>query len=130
MAGDKQVICAKREAEYFFGRDWTGRNSLIRLDKFDFWRKPMERVSGLRGMPSHLAGRIACSRLVITGDFILRIFSHERAQFALGNRGRSVAKRGVDNFPFQAQFAIPRVALAAFASQLVDIERFGKALRD
>jgi hypothetical protein len=39
MAGDKQVICAKREAEYFFGEGWTDRNSLIRLEKFDFARK-------------------------------------------------------------------------------------------
>jgi hypothetical protein len=38
MAGDKQVICEKSEAENFFARDWTGRNSLIRLEKLDFTR--------------------------------------------------------------------------------------------
>jgi len=44
MAGDKQVICAKREAEYFFGEDWTDRNSLIRLEKFDFTCKSVKRI--------------------------------------------------------------------------------------
>jgi hypothetical protein len=34
-----KVIWVKQEAEYFFERDWTGRNSLIRLDKFDFARR-------------------------------------------------------------------------------------------
>src|SRR5512140_1533067 len=43
MAGDKQAICAKRETEYFFHRDWTGQISLIRLDKFDFTRKSVRR---------------------------------------------------------------------------------------
>jgi hypothetical protein len=33
-----KVICGKPEAENFFAQDWTGRNSLIRLDKFDFAR--------------------------------------------------------------------------------------------
>ena len=60
MAGDKQVICAKRETEYFFDRDWTDRNSLIRLAKFDFTRKSDKRVAApipvLRSVPSQLAG--------------------------------------------------------------------------
>jgi hypothetical protein len=34
-----KVIWAKREAKYFFGRDWTGSISLIGFDKFAFWRK-------------------------------------------------------------------------------------------
>jgi len=33
------VICGNREAKYFWQRDWTDRNSLIRLEKFDFARK-------------------------------------------------------------------------------------------
>jgi hypothetical protein len=52
MAGDKQVICAKHEAEYFFDEDWTGQISLIGLGNFDFARKffavRMER-SAVRG---------------------------------------------------------------------------------
>ena len=32
------LIWAKREAEYFCAKDWTGQISLIRLDKFDFTR--------------------------------------------------------------------------------------------
>jgi hypothetical protein len=33
----------KPEEEYFFEGDWTDRNSLIRLDKFDFARKSVRR---------------------------------------------------------------------------------------
>jgi hypothetical protein len=34
-----KVICDFGKPEYFFRRDWTGRNSLIRLRKLDFTRK-------------------------------------------------------------------------------------------
>ncbi len=37
--GHIKVICGFGKPEYFFGRDWTGRNSLIRLEKLDFTRK-------------------------------------------------------------------------------------------
>ena len=36
---DMKVICAFGKPEYFFRRDWTGRNSLNGLEKFDFTRK-------------------------------------------------------------------------------------------
>jgi hypothetical protein len=32
------VIWGKREGKYFYGQDWTGRNRLIGLEKFVFWR--------------------------------------------------------------------------------------------
>src|ERR1700730_10434530 len=34
--GDIKLICCFGKPEYFFERDWTGRNSLIRLRKLDF----------------------------------------------------------------------------------------------
>ena len=34
-----RVICGFGKSEYFFEGDWTGRNSLIRLEKLDFRRK-------------------------------------------------------------------------------------------
>jgi len=34
-----QLIWVKREAKYFFGKDWTVDSALIGLAKFDFWRK-------------------------------------------------------------------------------------------
>ena len=37
--GTRKVICGFGKPEYFFARDWTGRNSLIRLEKLDFRRK-------------------------------------------------------------------------------------------
>jgi len=46
---DIQLICDFGKPEYFFGRDWTGRNSLIRLEKLDFTRKSVQadfRLSG------------------------------------------------------------------------------------
>ena len=43
MAGDMEVICAKREGKYFFGKDWTGSISLIRFGKLDFRRRPRKR---------------------------------------------------------------------------------------
>jgi len=39
-----KLICAKREAENFLQRDWTGRNSLIRFRKFVFARKSVEQA--------------------------------------------------------------------------------------
>jgi hypothetical protein len=38
------VIWVNREAEYFLQRDWTGRNSLIRLEKLDFTGKSAGRT--------------------------------------------------------------------------------------
>jgi hypothetical protein len=38
MAGIMEVIWVGRERIYFFDGDWTGRNSLIRLDKFVYAR--------------------------------------------------------------------------------------------
>src|SRR5258708_39228832 len=40
--GGYKVICDFGKPEYFFKRDWTGRNSLIRLEKLDFTRKSAE----------------------------------------------------------------------------------------
>ena len=51
IAGNMEVICGKREAKYFFGKDWTGSISLIRFDKFAVRRKgstPSARRSSLR----------------------------------------------------------------------------------
>jgi hypothetical protein len=42
MAGDMDVICAKREGKYFFGKDWTGSISLIRFGKLVFRRKAVK----------------------------------------------------------------------------------------
>jgi hypothetical protein len=50
-SGNMEVICGKREAKYFFGKDWTGSISLIRFDKFAVRRKgstPSARRSSLR----------------------------------------------------------------------------------
>jgi hypothetical protein len=44
--GDMKVICGFGKPEYFFKRDWTGRNSLIRLEKLDFTRKSARRAGG------------------------------------------------------------------------------------
>jgi hypothetical protein len=41
--GDMQVIWVFGKPEYFFRWDWTGRNSLIRLEKLDFTRKSVGR---------------------------------------------------------------------------------------
>ena len=38
-AGVMKVICEELEGENFSRRDWTGRNSLNGLDKFDFARR-------------------------------------------------------------------------------------------
>jgi hypothetical protein len=48
-AGEMKVIWVKCEAEYFFRRDWTGRNSLIRLEKLDFTRKFVGRALDATG---------------------------------------------------------------------------------
>jgi len=37
--GGYKVICYFGKPEYFFGWDWTGRNSLIPFRKLDFTRK-------------------------------------------------------------------------------------------
>ena len=37
--GGYKAICDFGKPEYFFRRDWTDRNSLIRLEKLDFTRK-------------------------------------------------------------------------------------------
>jgi hypothetical protein len=41
-----KVICGFGKPEYFFKQDWTGRNSLIRLEKLDFARKSAARAGG------------------------------------------------------------------------------------
>jgi hypothetical protein len=38
MAGVVGVIWVSREAEYFYGRDWTGQISLKMLEKIAHWR--------------------------------------------------------------------------------------------
>src|ERR1700730_8385018 len=43
--GGYKLICGFGKSEYFFGRDWTGRNSLIRFRKLDFTRKSRARVN-------------------------------------------------------------------------------------
>jgi hypothetical protein len=53
--GDK-VICDFGKPEYFFGWDWTGRNSLIRLRKLDFTRKSAGRAGGQQLGSSQPAG--------------------------------------------------------------------------
>jgi hypothetical protein len=40
MAIIMDLIWVKREAEYFCARDWTVQITLIRLNKFDFTRRP------------------------------------------------------------------------------------------
>jgi hypothetical protein len=54
-----KVICGFGKPEYFFERDWTGRNSLIRLGKLDFTRK-----SAGRGQLDEASGlaRRSCAR--------------------------------------------------------------------
>jgi hypothetical protein len=47
-AADMKVICKNRETKNFFAEGWTDRNSLIRLDKFDFTRKSLEWVDDAR----------------------------------------------------------------------------------
>jgi hypothetical protein len=49
-----KVIWDFGKPEYFFKRDWTGRNSLIRLGKLDFTRKSAE-----RGRPAALDHALA-----------------------------------------------------------------------
>jgi hypothetical protein len=39
-----KAICGFGKPEYFFHRDWTGRNSLIRFRKLDFTREPVEQA--------------------------------------------------------------------------------------
>jgi hypothetical protein len=40
-----KVICGFGKPEYFFKRDWTGRNSLIPFRKLDFTRNSEERAT-------------------------------------------------------------------------------------
>jgi hypothetical protein len=44
MAEIMEVIWGKREGIYFAKGDWTGRNSLIRFDKFVFARTSVKRL--------------------------------------------------------------------------------------
>ena len=55
-----KVICGFGKAEYFFGKDWTGRNSLIRLEKLDFTRK----LAGVPAPPgaADVSGVVVLSR--------------------------------------------------------------------
>jgi hypothetical protein len=34
--GKMEVIWGQREAKYFFGKDWTVKSALIKLEKFHF----------------------------------------------------------------------------------------------
>jgi hypothetical protein len=49
-----KVICAFGKPEYFFRRDWTGRNSLNGLEKFDFTRKLSFRDAPLGAGPESI----------------------------------------------------------------------------
>ena len=51
--GGYKVICGFGKTEYFFGRDWTDRNSLIRLEKLDFTRKCKRRAGDRRSDQPH-----------------------------------------------------------------------------
>ena len=51
-----KVIYDFGKPEYFFKRDWTGRNSLIRLEKLDFARKSAGRAGEARS-PNHATER-------------------------------------------------------------------------
>jgi hypothetical protein len=44
MAEIMEVIWGQREGIYFCEGDWTGRNSLIRLDKFAYARTSIMRL--------------------------------------------------------------------------------------
>jgi hypothetical protein len=46
------LIWAKREAKYFFERDWTGSISLIGFDKSAVWRNSNCHFRGERSGPS------------------------------------------------------------------------------
>jgi hypothetical protein len=55
-AGNMKVIWVNREAEYFSRRDWTGRNSLIRLEKLGFTRKSAD--GAMVRSPGHFASSV------------------------------------------------------------------------
>jgi hypothetical protein len=40
------LIWAKREAKYFFARDWTVDSALIGFEKLDFWRNASSVIPG------------------------------------------------------------------------------------
>jgi hypothetical protein len=50
------LIWAKREAKYFCGKDWTGRNSLIGFDNFAFRRRGPTWISVLIFSPPSFRG--------------------------------------------------------------------------
>ena len=64
-----KVICGFGKPEYFFKRDWTGRNSLIRLGKLDFTRKSAGREGDLRPGSSQRVGAraetIECTEVTV-----------------------------------------------------------------
>ena len=60
---------------------------------------------------------------VMESDPVLRVFCEKRGEFLFGGRQRPVAKRGIDDLPFAAQFDILRSIIPAFASQFVDFQR-------
>src|SRR5258708_997653 len=55
-----RLICDFGKSEYFFERDWTGRNSLSRFGKLDFARKSV----GARGrdLPPRASQRVGAPR--------------------------------------------------------------------
>ncbi len=70
--GGYRVICGFGKPEYFFGRGWTGRNSLIRLEKLDFRRKSAE--ARRDGPQPRSSRRRACAERARTsaGGLIIR----------------------------------------------------------
>src|SRR5665647_633920 len=101
------LIWVNREAKYFCAKDWTEQISLIRLDKLDFTCKSDRRPRFRIPLPPDM--RIERRRLALSGDLVIRTLLQESSPFALGDRERTVANRGVD--------------------QLADLQRPGKALR-
>jgi hypothetical protein len=65
---------------------------------------------------------------MISGDPVLRVFRKKRRKFLFGDRRRPIANGRIDNLPFPAKFAIPRIVIPAFASQFVDFERLSETL--
>ena len=70
--GGYKVICYFGKPEYFFRRDWTSRNSLIRLRKLDFTRKsagapgrPAARIKPPGRRDTHEAGQVTRRRRAI-----------------------------------------------------------------
>src|SRR5580692_10621964 len=66
---------------------------------------------------------------MISRDTVIGIFRQECRKFALRDRQRPITERRIDDLPLPADFEIGGRAVILLASQLVDIERFGKTYR-